>query len=93
MSNAIYQDITSRDNVFLNDLRRLSNYTSAYRKQGRFWVEGDHLCRAALVRGQKPAVAVFKASFWPLAGEEYTKVAIKNIVIQDILFDEISGLE
>ncbi len=93
MSTPTYQEITSRDNVFLKDLRRLSKDSTAYRRKGRFWVEGDHLCRAALVRGKNPAVGVFKASFWPLAGEEYTQAAIKNIVIQDALFDEISGLE
>lgn len=93
MNSPKHQEITSRDNAFLKDLRRLSQDSTAYRKQGRFWVEGDHLCRAALVRGKKPAFGVFKASFWPLAGEEYAQAAIKNIVIKDALFDEISALE
>ena len=73
-------NITSKDNTFLKDLRRLTKDSTAYRKQGCFWVEGDHLCRAALVRGQKPAVGVFKTSFWPLAGTEWTQAAMKNIV-------------
>lgn len=93
MSSPTYQEVTSRDNAFLKDLRRLSTESTAYRKQGRFWVEGDHLCRAALARGIKPALGVFKASFWPLAGEQYAQAATKNIVIKDALFDEISGLE
>jgi TrmH family RNA methyltransferase len=93
MSFPTYQEVTSRDNAFLKDLRRLSTESTAYRKQGRFWVEGDHLCRAALARGIKPALGVFKASFWPLAGEQYAQAATKNIVIKDALFDEISGLE
>lgn len=93
MSSPLFQTITSRDNAFLKDLRRLSNDSTAYRKQGRYWVEGDHLCRAALARGKKPAWGVFKASFWPLAGVLYTQAAIKNIVIEDALFDELSGLE
>jgi TrmH family RNA methyltransferase len=93
MSFPTYQEVTSRDNAFLKDLRRLSTESTAYRKQGRFWVEGDHLCRAALARGKKPALGVFKASFWPLAGEQYAQAATKNIVIKDALFDEISGLE
>jgi TrmH family RNA methyltransferase len=57
--------VTSRDNTLLKDLRRLSQDNTAYRKQGRVWLEGDHLCRAALARGLKPAVAVFCESFWP----------------------------
>ncbi|MDO9198777.1 RNA methyltransferase [Rhodoferax sp.] len=87
------QHITSRDNTFLKDLRRLSQDSTAYRKQGRFWVEGDHLCRAALTRGVQPAVGVFSESFWPLAPVEWAQAAIKNIVIPDGLFHDISGLE
>lgn len=85
--------ISSRDNPFIKDLRRLSQDSTAYRKQGRVWLEGDHLCRAALLRGLKPALAVFSESFWPLAPVEWTQEAIKNIVIFDALLPEISGLE
>lgn len=87
------QHITSRDNAFLKDLRRLSQSSTAYRKQGQFWAEGDHLCRAALVRGVTPAVGVFSESFWPLAPVEWAQAATKNIVISDALFSDISGLE
>ena len=93
MSAAPPQHISSRDNAFLKDLRRLAQDNTAYRKQGRFWAEGDHLCRAALVRGVQPAVAVFSESFWPLAPVECAQAAIKNIVIADALFADISGLE
>ena len=85
--------ITSRDNPLLKELRKLSTDSTAYRKQGRFWVEGDHLCRAALLRGCEPKIAVFSESFWPLAPVEYARAAIKNIVIADALFTELSGLE
>ena len=85
--------ITSRDNPLLKELRKLSTDSTAYRKQGRFWVEGDHLCRAALLRGCKPRMAVFSESFWPPALVEYAQAAIKNIVIADALFTELSGLE
>lgn len=93
MSNPAVQHIVSRDNGFLKDLRRLSQDSTAYRKQGRFWVEGDHLCRAALVRGVQPAVGVFTESFFPLAPAQYTRAATKIIVIPDALFHDISGLE
>lgn len=93
MSSAPVQFLTSRDNALLKDLRRLANDATAYRKQGRYWVEGDHLCRAALTRGVRPAVAVFKESYWPLAPVQYAQSAIKIVVISDALFQEISGLE
>jgi len=85
--------ITSRDNPLIKELRKLSQDGTAYRKQGRVWLEGDHLCRAALARGLKPALAVFSESFWPLAHAEYGQAAIKTIVIADSLLPEISGLE
>ena len=85
--------ITSRDNALVKDLRRLAQDNGAYRKQGRVWVEGDHLCRAALLRGWRPAMAVFSASFWPMAGAEIARAAPKNIVIDDPLMAGISGLE
>ena len=87
------QHITSRDNAFLKDLRRLSQDSTAYRKQGRFWAEGDHLCRAALARGVQPVVGVYSESFWPVAPVEWTQAAIKNIVISDVMFNDISALE
>ncbi|MDO8439859.1 MAG: RNA methyltransferase [Polaromonas sp.] len=85
--------VTSRDNVLVKDLRKLSQDSTAYRKQGRVWLEGDHLCRAALARGRKPLIAVFSESFWPLAPAELAQAAIKTIVISDALLPEISGLE
>jgi len=85
--------VTSRDNALVKDLRRLSQDSTAYRKQGRVWLEGDHLCRAALLRGLTPAIAVFSESFWSLAPAEWARAAIKTIVISDALLPEISGLE
>lgn len=85
--------ISSRDNPLIKSLRKLSGSTTAYRKQGQVWLEGDHLCRAALVRGLKPVLAVFSESYWSQAPTEFTEVAIKNIVISDALLPEISGLE
>jgi TrmH family RNA methyltransferase len=85
--------ISSRDNALLKDLRRLATGTTDYRKQGRFWAEGDHLLRAALARGVTPQIGVFSASFWPLAHSQYANAAIKNVVIADNWFADLSALE
>ncbi|MFM2049578.1 MAG: hypothetical protein RL682_69 [Pseudomonadota bacterium] len=91
--------ITSRDNAFLKELRKFSTDNIAYRKAGRFWIEGDHLCSAALQRGMKPTVMVVSESYWqniksgPLAPLHYAQAAIKTIVISDVLFKDLSGLE
>jgi TrmH family RNA methyltransferase len=93
MSSDPITHIQSRDNPLLKELRRLSQDSTAYRKQGRVWLEGDHLCRAALARGWKPAMAIFSESFWPLAPAEWARVATKIIVIKDALFADLSSLE
>ena len=43
--------ITSRDNPLLVKLRRLLQDGSAYRRGGAIWLEGEHLCEAAVARG------------------------------------------
>lgn len=85
--------ITARDNPLLKTLRKLSQDSTAYRKEGRIWLEGDHLCRAALLRGWKPVLAVFSESFWPLAPMELAQAAIKTIVTSEALFRDLSALE
>lgn len=85
--------ITSRDNPLIAELRKLNAGSTAYRKQGRVWLEGDHLCRAALERGLKPQIALYSESFWPIAQSKWAQAAIKNIVVSDHLFAQISGLE
>jgi len=85
--------IHSRDNAFIKELRKLSHDSTAYRKQGQVWLEGDHLCRAALARGLRPAVAVFAESFWPQVPAEWAQAADKVVVLADALFADISGLE
>jgi len=87
------QHIHSRDNALLKDLRRLAQDSTAYRKQGRIWLEGDHLCRAALQRGIHPSHAVFQASYWDAVGHEWHDAGGKVVTVEDSLFAGISGLE
>ncbi|NVO05429.1 MAG: RNA methyltransferase [Rhodoferax sp.] len=85
--------VTSRDNALLKELRRLVHENTAYRKAGRFWIEGDHLCSAALQRGLTPAVAVYTESFWATAKGPLVDRAAKQVVVPDALFKDISALE
>ena len=87
------QTIASRDNAFLKELRRLAQDSTGYRKQGRIWLEGDHLCRAALQRGLQPSHAVFQSSFWDASGHDWSNTGGKAVVIDDALFATVSGLE
>lgn len=85
--------ITSRENPLLKRLRLLAQDSTAYRKQGQVWLEGDHLCRALLARGQRPSLAVFAESAWPQAADELRTAAPRSHVVPDALMAGISGLE
>lgn len=85
--------ITSRDNGFIKDLKRLAREASAYRRLGYVWLEGDHLCRAALTRGLRADTAVFSDSYWSETSKEWAQTASKVVILPDALFAEISALE
>lgn len=58
------QRITSRANPLVKRLRQGAVQTSVYRNDGQIWLEGDHLCRAALARKQVVSQAFFAESLW-----------------------------
>ena len=91
MSDPVF--ISSRDNPLLKDLRKLTQDNSAYRKAGRFWIEGDHLCSAAMQRRLQPTVAVYSETFWSQARGPLAEVAGKKVIVSDALFKDISALE
>jgi TrmH family RNA methyltransferase len=87
------QDIASRDNPLIKRLRQLSQDSTAYRKHGQVWLEGEHLCLSLLSRAQRPAVAVFTESFWPQAEPVLREAAQQVIRVPDSLMASLSGLE
>ncbi len=91
MTEVLY--IQSKDNPQLKKLRRLVQDTLAYRKEQQCWVEGEHLCRAALDRGWKPHWAVFSESFWQTRAQAWATCAAKNLVAPDTVFKSFSALE
>lgn len=93
MMRAQAQQIDSRHNTLFKELRYLSQGSTAYRKQGRMWIEGEHLCKAALARGATPQFAVYAASYWACSGTLWPTSALKNVVLPDRLFADLSVLE
>jgi TrmH family RNA methyltransferase len=85
--------VRSRDNPLLKDLRKLAQDGGAYRKLGRVWLEGDHLCRAARERGVRPAVAVFSETFWARSRFDWADASDRLVVVADELLAGVSGLE
>jgi len=85
--------ITSKDNPRLKTIRRLAQDSQAYRKLGLVWLEGDHLCRAALSRGFKPELAIFTESIWQASEFEWAQCADEVWTVPDDLFSGLSALE
>jgi RNA methyltransferase, TrmH family len=85
--------VASRDNNLVKQIRRLCGHSTSYRRLGMFWVEGEHLCGAAMQRRMAPSVAVFAESYWPAAPPGWSTAAARTVVVTDALFGEISGLE
>lgn len=85
--------ITSKDNPRLKTIRRLAQDSQAYRKLGLVWLEGDHLCRAALAGGVKPELAIFSESIWQASEFDWAQCASEVWTVPDDLFALLSGLE
>ena len=85
--------VASRDNPLVKQLHRLSEHGSAYRKLGQFWIEGEHLCRAALERRVRPATLVVAESHLSSVPLAWTQAATRTVVLANALFDSISMLE
>jgi len=90
----VVRQVTSRHNDLFKDLRKLLADPTAYRKLGRIWLEGDHLCRALLARGRAPVRAVVTESGWAEnALNALARSAPEVVCIPDALMRELSGLE
>jgi len=98
--------ITSRENPFIQRLRRLTQDAVAYRKQGAVWLEGEHLCDAAVRRGMAPHEAVIAETAWTgqhglsapgdvlaRALSALARRAARVVVVPDALWKQFTGLE
>lgn len=86
--------LSSRSNPLVQQVRRLANEPVAYRKVQRVWLEGDHLCRAFLQRGGRPAQALISASRHEAPDwRALAHAAPEVVVVDDELWPLLSGLE
>lgn len=98
-ASARVQPITSRDNALFKSVRKLAHEPAAYRKLGQLWLEGDHLCRAALERGLQPQAALFSHSLWAHSASTWQALLLDQApnlarihVLDDALFAQLSAL-
>ena len=86
--------VSSRANPLVKELRRLAHEPGAYRKLGRVWLEGGHLCRALLARGLVPEEAVVTEAGWADAAVCGIAAQAPNVtVVDEASMRDISGLE
>ena len=84
--------ITSRDNPRFKTLRQLAGDNTAYRKLGQVWLEGEHLCQAALARGVRLQSWVFSESGWSQRSSAMIALDGEVWVLPDALFASLSEL-
>jgi TrmH family RNA methyltransferase len=86
--------ISSRSNPLLLQLRRLVHDGAAYRRQGRVWIEGEHLCAALRAHGHPALQAVISAPAWDDdAGlRELAGWATQIAILPESLFSGLSTL-
>lgn len=85
--------ITSKDNAWVKKLRLLAQDGQAYRKLAQVWLEGDHLCRALLARGELPQMVVMAQSAQLQVAQWDLPSRVRRLVLADGLMAQISALE
>jgi len=85
--------ISARDNPLLVRLRKLLQHPTAYRKLGQVWVEGEHLCAAALGRGVAVPLAIATPAAFASAALAPLLAAAQEVVeLPESLFGALSPL-
>ena len=85
--------VTSPANASFKELCRLA--AGSARRQA--WLEGEHLCMAALDAGWQPQMAVFAAGYWEQAGQgdlaqRLAARSARTLVLADALMRRVSTL-
>lgn len=86
--------LSSRDNPLIHRVRKLAQDPGAYRKLGEVWLEGEHLCEAAVAREHVLSQAIVTEEAW--ATPELQRLAGRAprvAVVPTQLFKALSGLE
>lgn len=85
--------VSSRDNAWFKDLRKLAHENTHYRGAGVVWIEGEHLSQAARNRGFEPVSLVCTQAIWDVAvAQKWMGAATKVFILTERLFAELSQL-
>jgi TrmH family RNA methyltransferase len=86
------KSITSKDNPWFKQLRQLATDNIAYRLHNRVWLEGEHLCQAAIDRGVKLAEVVMSGTLDPVIIEKWARQTASLVVLPEKLMQSLSSL-
>ena len=86
--------ITSRANPVLAAVRKLTRSSGGYRRDRAVWLEGDHLCAAAVARGVAVKHALVAESAWVRPERRALARGAERVLrVADALFAELGTLE
>ena len=85
--------ISSPDNPLFRLIRRLNASPTAYRQEGKIWIEGEHLCRSCLDGAAQVHLGVVSQSAWEDPAQRSLWEPVQEVVIvPDAQFARISAL-
>jgi len=91
-SQHVIEKITSRQNAWYKELREWSQSTGVHKDKQLVWLEGDHLCDAAKLKGLNFQTLVFRDDCPPALIESWSKQANKLVQIPAYLMEGLSSL-
>lgn len=91
-SQNIVEKITSRKNAWYKDLREWSQSTGVHKDKKLVWLEGDHLCEAARLKGLNFHTLIFRDDCPSALIDNWSKQAVKLVQIPAFLMDGLSSL-
>ena len=87
------QVITSRDNPWVKQSKRLAQTNNAAYDVGMVWLEGEHLCDAALLRGWTPHTLVLTEGYERHAVWQARCPQAKHVGVTASVMAHISGMD
>jgi TrmH family RNA methyltransferase len=91
-SQYIIEKITSKQNAWYKELREWSQSAGVHKDKKLVWLEGDHLCDAARLKGLNFQTLVFKDDCPSAILDNWSKQADKLVQIPSFLMDGLSSL-
>lgn len=84
--------ISSKSNPWFKKIKELANDNKAYRTYRQVWLEGEHLCRAAIARGWQLNEVVFNETMFSNGTDFWKPHANTITVLPDSLMSSLSTL-